>query len=135
MRSVLAGGVASFAFFFLTSHLNGQVTSNSNDVVSTSAVFSLDDIVREVLTNNPSLKAATANWLAMKERIPQARAWAETEHGGQRAYLAWAARQGEETARVAEAVLPETDVDAVRVMTVHAAKGLEFAMVVLSAFT
>jgi outer membrane protein TolC len=83
MRSVLAGGAASFAFLFLTSHLSGQVTSNSNDVVSTSAVFSLDDIVREVLTNNPSLKAATANWLAMKERIPQARAWADRQHSAE----------------------------------------------------
>lgn len=54
------------------------------------------------------------------------------EHGGLRAYLSWAGRQGDESARVAEAVLPETDVDAVRVMTIHGAKGLEFGMVVLS---
>jgi len=32
-------------------------------------------------------------------------------------------------------VLPETDVDSVRIMTVHAAKGLEFPMVVLSGLT
>jgi outer membrane protein TolC len=35
----------------------------------------LDTVVSEVLSNNLSLKAARANWEAMKERIPQARAW------------------------------------------------------------
>ena len=38
-------------------------------------VLSLDTVVAEVLSNNPSIKAARANWEAVKERIPQARAW------------------------------------------------------------
>jgi len=38
-------------------------------------VLSLDSVVSEVLSNNPSIQAARANWEAMKERIPQARAW------------------------------------------------------------
>ena len=76
-ESILARGTALLVFVFLTSPSFGQAASNSNEVVSAAQVLSLDDVVREVLTNNPSLKAATANWQAMKERVPQARAWAD----------------------------------------------------------
>jgi ATP-dependent exoDNAse (exonuclease V) beta subunit len=71
-------------------------------------------------------------WRRLRFVIDQARAWSEAEHGGLRAYLTWAGRQGQETARVAEAVLPESDTDTLRILTVHAAKGLEFPVVILS---
>ena len=74
-------------------------------------------------------------WRRLRFVVDQARAWSETEHGGLRAYLAWAQRQGNEAARVAEAVLPETDADTLRIMTIHAAKGLEFPVVIVSGMT
>jgi ATP-dependent helicase/nuclease subunit A len=71
-------------------------------------------------------------WRRLRFVIDQARAWAEVTNGGLRAYLAWAERQGEDAARAAEAILPETDVDTLRIMTVHAAKGREFPVVIVS---
>ena len=74
-------------------------------------------------------------WRRLRFVIDQARAWSEATSGGLRAYLTWAGRQGEETARATEAVLPETDADTLRIMTIHAAKGLEFPVVILAGMT
>jgi ATP-dependent exoDNAse (exonuclease V) beta subunit len=67
--------------------------------------------------------------------VDQARAYTDAAGGTLRDYLAWAELQGAEGARVVEAVLPETDDDAVHMMTIHGAKGLEFPIVVCSGMT
>ncbi|HSK96281.1 MAG TPA: PD-(D/E)XK nuclease family protein, partial [Euzebyales bacterium] len=65
----------------------------------------------------------------------QARAWSAAEGGTLRQYVEWARMQASESARVAETILPETDDDSVRIMTIHAAQGLEFPLAILSGMT
>lgn len=96
------------------------------------AALVADRRMLEVAATGPR---ARDHWRRLRFVVDQARAWSESEHGGLRAYLAWAAQQGEETSRVVEAALPETDTEAVRIMTVHGAKGLEFPIVVMSGMT
>ena len=43
--------------------------------------LSLESVLNDVLSRNPTLKAAHANWEAMKQRIPQARAWEDLRAG------------------------------------------------------
>ncbi|HZQ48215.1 MAG TPA: TolC family protein [Verrucomicrobiae bacterium] len=58
----------------MAANLHGEPLPESAEAAATNSL-SLDSVVSEVLSNNPSLKAARANWEAMKERVPQARAW------------------------------------------------------------
>ena len=64
--------------------------------------------------------------------VEQARRFVRSEGGSLRGFLDWMDRQVEEGAQTVEVPVPESDEDCVRVMTVHAAKGLEFPIVILT---
>jgi ATP-dependent exoDNAse (exonuclease V) beta subunit len=74
-------------------------------------------------------------WRRLRFVVDQARAWEEAGGVTLRQYLDWVRLASAEGSRVVETVLPETDDDAVRILTVHGAKGLEFPVVLLSGMT
>lgn len=96
------------------------------------------ETMEHILADRQMLEGATDSpryrdvWRRLRFVVDQARAWSEATHGSVRDYLVWAAAQQEENAKVKEAVVPETDTQAVRIMTIHASKGLEFPMVVFA---
>ncbi|HEY3144406.1 MAG TPA: UvrD-helicase domain-containing protein [Acidimicrobiales bacterium] len=94
----------------------------------------IDQVVRDrrVLEMAGGEGRARDLWQRIRLVTDQARAWTDTTNGTLRQYLDWVRHQSAPGSRVAEAVLPETDDDAVRIMTIHAAKGLQFPIAVLA---
>ena len=71
-------------------------------------------------------------WRSLHLVIDQARQFEEAGGRGLREFIAWVDRKINERTRETDVILSETDDDAVRITTVHASKGREFPIVVLS---
>ena len=72
------------------------------------------------------------HWHRLRWLQDQARLFDETVGGPLRSFLQWAELQSEDDRHSGAVGPPDPDDDAVRVMTVHGAKGLEFPVVVLA---
>ena len=73
-------------------------------------------------------------WRRLRFVVEQARAYQRAGGNSLRGFLDWIERQVVERARAVESSALESDEDCVRIMTIHAAKGLEFPVVVLTGF-
>ncbi len=113
-----------------------DVTSLARRVGQVGPADLLDAIVEERRVLETALAGPDARdvWRRVRYVIDQARAWTDAGGRGIRRFLHWARFQAEE-GRASDTILPERDHDAVRIMTVHAAKGLEFPITVLAGLT
>ena len=94
--------------------------------------FIRERMLMETAVSHPRMRE---QWRRYRFMVEQARLFSEASQPGAnslRAFLNWLQNQMDEDARVTEMPVPEEDEEAVRVMTVHGAKGLEFPVVVLT---
>lgn len=102
------------------------------------AAMPVDELVETVVRERRLVELTFArrrprdHWRRLRFVVDQARAFVERGGRSLGEFLAWAAVQADEGAQVVETPVPEADDDAVRILTIHGSKGLEFPVVMLA---
>jgi ATP-dependent helicase/nuclease subunit A len=99
-----------------------------------STAATIDEFIRERMLAVQAFghSRPRETWRRLRYVVAQARRVAAAGRPGLRALLDWLENLDADRFRDPESPLPEADEDAVRIMTIHAAKGLEFPIVVMS---
>lgn len=98
------------------------------------AIELLDRVIRE----RKAMELAMAYprprdaWRRIRTFSDTTRTYCELRSGDLRSFLHWCSLHAHDEVKVDEVVPPEADDDAVRIMTIHASKGLEFPICVLA---
>jgi ATP-dependent helicase/nuclease subunit A len=98
----------------------------------------LDDIIEGLIRAQRMVEGSFGRarprerWRRLRFMVEQARTFMGVGGSSLRDFVDWIERQAKEGARMVEVPVPETDEDSIRIMTVHASKGLEFPITILS---
>ncbi len=87
---------------------------------------------RQMIESSFGRRRPRERWRRLRFVVEQAHAFLRVGGNSLRGFLDWMDRRLSEGARAVEVPVPETDEDCVRIMTIHAAKGLEFPIVILT---
>jgi len=94
----------------------------------------VERIVRELrlVELTAGLRRPRDHWRRLRFVMDQARAFCDQGGSGLGDFVGWAVDQIDSEADVLETAVPEPDDDAVRILTVHGSKGLEFPVTVVA---
>lgn len=134
----LGDGSLENSILDLRGHIVGESLAWLAEMHSMRNFYSVSQLVEKVIRERCLLELALAYknyrdiWRRLRYFSDLARKFAEETGGTLGEFLALLRQLGENQIQMDENIVPESDHNAVRIMTIHASKGLEFPIVILA---